>query len=65
MLSDGNPYGIAEGIMFSFPCVSKGNGNVEVVSDLKWDPFIEKNIRETEKELLQEREAITHLLKGQ
>lgn len=62
VLSDGNSYGIEEGIFFSLPCVSKGNGDIEMVSDLKWDPFIEKKIKETEKELLEEREAIQHLL---
>lgn len=60
--SDGNPYGIAEGLIFSFPCISKGNGEVEIVPDLSWDPFIEKKIRQTEAELLEEREAIQELL---
>lgn len=56
--SDGNSYGIEEGLIFSFPCRSKGKGKVEIVPGLNWDPFIEKKIRATEKELIEERAAV-------
>jgi malate dehydrogenase len=62
LLSDGNPYGIAEGVLFSFPCRSKGNGAVEIVPNVPWDPAIEKRIRLSEKELLEERGLISDLL---
>ena len=62
LLSDGNSYGIAEGIVFSFPCTSKGNGDVEIVSGLHWDPVIRKMIEASEKELLEERGMIEELL---
>lgn len=64
LLSDGNPYGIAERIVFSFPCRSKGNGDVEIVSGLSWDPTIRKMIGVSEKELLAEKTLIEELLKG-
>jgi malate dehydrogenase len=63
MLSNGNPYGIQEGLIFSFPCVSKGEGKVEIVKGLQWDEFIKAKIHLTEKELLEERELVAHLIK--
>ena len=62
--SKGNPYGIDEGIFFSFPSRSRGDGTVEIVKGVPWDPFLKSCIRSTEKELLEERELIAHLLKG-
>lgn len=57
-LSDGNPYGVQDGLIFSFPTRSKGNGEIEIVADLPLDPFIKGKIAVTEKELLEEREAV-------
>ena len=62
--SDGNPYGIHEGLIFSFPCRIKRPGEVEIVEGFALDPFLKQKIAATEKELLEEREAISHLLKG-
>lgn len=62
MLSDGNPYGIKEGIVFSFPCRSKGEGKVEIVKNVPWDDFLKQKISLTEKELLEEKELVKHLL---
>jgi len=53
--SDGNPYGVEENLIFSFPCRSKGNGQIEIVSGLEIDPFIKEKIEASEKELIQER----------
>jgi malate dehydrogenase len=64
LLSNGNPYGIEENLIFSFPCRSKGNGQVEIVPNVSWDPFLKEKIALTQKELLSERELIAHLLKG-
>jgi len=60
--SDGNPYGIASGLIFSFPCRSKGNGTYEIVPGLEWDSFLEKKIRATEQELLEEKAMVENLL---
>lgn len=62
VLSNGNPYGIAEEIVFSFPCISHGEGQWEIVKNLEWDDFLEQKIKASEKELLEERDCIKHLL---
>lgn len=62
--SDGNPYGIKENMVFSFPCRSKGDGKVEIVKNVPWDAFLKEKIALSEKELLEERELIANLLKG-
>ena len=60
--SDGNPYGIASGLVFSFPCRSNGKGQVEIVKNLKWNDFLKQKIHLTEKELLEEKAIIKNLL---
>ncbi len=60
--SDGNPYGIEEGIMYSFPLRTDGKGNVEIVEGLDLSDYAVGKAKATEAELLEEREAITDLL---
>ncbi len=62
LYSDQNPYGIDGGLFFSFPCRSRGKGKIEIVKGLDWDPFLREKIKATEKELIEEREAIKGLL---
>lgn len=62
LLSDGNPYGIQKGLIFSFPCKSSGKGKIEIVKDVPWDDFLKQKIALTEKELIEEREMVRHLL---
>ena|ERR1700722_15865930 len=64
LLSNGNPYGIQENLIFSFPCRSKGEAKVEIVKDVPWDGFLKSKISLTEKELLEERDLISHLMKS-
>lgn len=61
--SDGNPYGIRGDLVFSFPCKSHGKGDYEIVSGLNIDGFLKQKIAITEKELLEERDLVAHLLK--
>ena len=61
--SDGNPYGVREGLIFSFPCRSSGEGEVEIVKNLSWSPFLKEKVALTEKELSEEKELVKHLLK--
>jgi malate dehydrogenase len=61
--TDGNPYAMQEDLVFSFPCRSKGDGNYEIVSDLPWNDFLKERIEKTEKELLEERDAVVDLIK--
>ena len=54
-------YGISEGLMFSFPVHCK-NGDYEIVRGLDMNEFSQEMIQKTEKELLEERDAVIHLL---
>ena len=54
-------YGISEGIMYSFPVQCK-NGSYEVVQGLDLDEFSAEMIKTTEKELLEERDAVKDLI---
>jgi malate/lactate dehydrogenase len=54
IISNGNPYGIVEGIMFSFPVKCK-KGVWEIVPGYKIDEFSKVKLAATEKELLGER----------
>lgn len=57
--SNGNPYGIEENLIFSFPCRSNGKGDYEIVKGVEWDDFLRKKIALTEKELKEERELVS------
>ncbi len=60
--SKGNSYGVDPDLFFSFPCSSKGGGNIAMVSNLEIDSFIRKKIEQTENELKEERSMINDLL---
>lgn len=60
-LSDGNPYQIAKGLIFSFPTRTTAK-KVETVSGLELDLFLREKIEQSEQELLEERELIKYLL---
>lgn len=55
IFSTGNPYGIQSDIIFSFPCITTGSGEIEIVPNLSLDPFIKEKIKATESELLEEK----------
>ncbi len=58
--SDGS-YGIAEGLIYSFPCRCK-NGEWEIVQDVEVGDFSRQKMKATEQELAEERDAVQHLL---
>ncbi|MCY4538487.1 MAG: malate dehydrogenase [Chloroflexi bacterium] len=60
--SEGNSYGIADGLIYSFPLRSDSMGRVEPVTGLDLSEYALGKIRETEEELKSEREAISDLL---
>jgi malate dehydrogenase len=62
--TEGNPYGIPDGLVFSFPCRSHGRGDWEIVSGLHLDSFLKEKIALTQKELIEERDLVAHLLRG-
>ncbi len=59
--SDGS-YGIDEGLMFSFPIRSDGQGGWEIVPGLELSDFARAKIKATEDELKEERTVIADLL---
>ena len=59
--SDGS-YGIKEGLIFSFPLRSEGNGSYEIVQGLELNDFSKEKIKATTSELEMEREAVKGML---
>ena len=59
----GNSYGIDPDLVFSFPCQSDGLGNAKIVSNLNFNSFLKEKIAITQKELLDERSMVAHLLR--
>ncbi|MEZ5555554.1 malate dehydrogenase [Haliea sp.] len=58
--SDGS-YGIAEGLIYSFPCRCS-NGDWEIVQGVDVGEFSRGKMQATEQELAEERDAVKHLL---
>lgn len=58
--SDGS-YGIQKGLIYSFPVTCK-NGEYTIVQGLAIDDFSREKMQATEKELAEERDAVSHLL---
>lgn len=58
--SDGS-YGVEAGLIYSFP-VTVRNGQYEIVEGLDVDDFSRKRMGATEQELIEERDAVRHLL---
>jgi malate dehydrogenase len=54
-------YGIPEGVIYGYPCVSR-NGRYEIVKGLEVSDFSRARIQATLKELHEERDSIKHLL---
>jgi malate dehydrogenase len=61
--SDGNPYDVPPGLIFSFPVRSLGDGKgYEIVKGVQLSDFIRKKIALTTKELTDEREVVKAML---
>ena len=58
--SDGS-YGIAKGLIYSFPCTCQG-GDWKIVQELDINAFSREKMTLTETELSEERDAVKHLL---
>lgn len=58
--SDGS-YGITERLIYSFPCVCE-NGDWKIVQDLEISDFSREKMSSTERELIEERDAVQDLL---
>lgn len=54
-------YGIAEGLIYSFPCRCK-DGDWSIVEGIEIGDFSQSKMTATEQELIEERDAVAHLL---
>ena len=57
--SDGS-YGIPDGVMYGFPVICRG-GRYSIVPDLEISPFSREKMEITYRELLEERDSVSHL----
>ena len=63
VVSDGS-YGVAKGLISSFPLRSKGDGSYEIVQGVPLDAFAKGKLEATVAELLKERDVVQDLLKA-
>jgi malate dehydrogenase len=61
--SNGNPYGVPDGLVFSFPLNVTGPGTYEMITGLTLSAYAKDRLRITTEELQEERDAILELLK--
>jgi malate dehydrogenase len=61
IFSNGNPYGIDDDLIFSFPCRTHGN-ELTIDPSMRPSETLWKEVLLSEKELIEEREAVRHLL---
>ena len=61
--TDGNPYGIEEGLIFSMPCRTNADGGYELVppEEIEINDYLRAKIKASEEELLNERSCVQHL----
>lgn len=60
--TNGNPYGIAEDIIYSMPCRSAGDGSWELVTDCEINDYLRERMKKSEDELLAEKKCVAHLI---
>ena len=63
IFSKGNPYGIADDLVFSFPCRTNAKGEQSIVNGLEINEFLQSRLKTTEKELIEERNLIKEFIK--
>lgn len=61
--SDGNPYGIPDGLIYSFPLRSPGDGTVTMVEGLELSDYAREKLWTSAEELQNERDAVSDILK--
>jgi malate dehydrogenase len=61
--SDGNPYGIPDGLIYSFPLRSPGDGTVAMVEGLELSDYAREKLWTSAEELQNERDAVSDILK--
>ena len=63
IISDGNSYGVPEGLIYSFPLRSAGDGGYEVVQNVPVSDYARQKLAVSAAELEEERDAVADLLK--
>jgi len=62
VLSNGNPYGIQDGLVYSFPCRSTGDGSYEFVEGLEINDWLRERMAKSEEELAGEKGCVSQLM---
>lgn len=60
--SKGNPYGIDEDLIYSFPMRTNTDGSMEIVEGLELSDYAKSKAKATEEELVSEKSAVSDLL---
>jgi malate dehydrogenase len=60
--SDGNPYGVPDGLIYGFPCRSDGKGDITIVDGVILSDYAKGKLDITTQELLGERTDVSELL---
>ena len=60
--SEGNPYGIEENLIFSFPCPNQKMEKLQLFQALDIHEFLETKLKASERELLEERDLVRSLI---
>jgi malate dehydrogenase len=58
----GGQYGVPAGLVFGYPVTAPGDGTLQVVEGLTFDAYGQKMFDATKAELLEEQDAVKHLL---
>lgn len=61
--SDGNPYGVPEGLIYSFPLRSPGDGSTRIVPGLALSDYARQKLQVSTDELQEEWQTVSPLLK--
>lgn len=62
VITDGNPFGLEEGLVYSMPARSTGDGDYELVPDVVIDDYLRAAMNKSQDELLKEKECVGHLI---
>ena len=62
VMSDGNPYSVADDLIFSFPCKIQPGGKYEIVKGLQLNETEKQKLKETEEELQMEKSIAIKVL---
>merc|ERR1712157_207309 len=60
--TDGNPYGIEEGLIYSMPLKSTGDGSYEICDDFEVNDYLREKIVKSQEELMNEKNCVKHLI---